>query len=401
MTRSLQLVVRVVGWAAIAALTLELCARVEDRLRYGAPLLGNYSMESLYRYDALGKYGAPHGSYLGWHLNGEGYRGPELRADTFRIACIGSSETFGLYESPNEEWPRQLEAILNEPGRTARYEAVDVAYPGMSVGTSLLRLPQMLAAVHPQMVVVYPSYSGYIDTDTPLQWPNPPAPARAARAAGLQIRIATRLHNLLKQALPAGLQDRLREYQVAHDPDARHAMARLPEKNVEAFQSDLTHLTAELKARGVEVILVTHANRFGKRVDGRDAGFLTGWRTSYPSLEEGGFLDMEKRMSAAVLAVAADQHVALVDAANRMEPGPTNFVEFVHFTDAGAHALAAMVAEAVVRETGEQAASGGLLQTNGSAARAPTARLHEDSPSGSPHTLTPGTLSQATARRRP
>src|SRR5690242_2255602 len=77
---------------------LEICARTEDAIRYGAPFWGNYSLDSIYQYDEMGKYGRPHASYLKWHLNNEGYRGPELRDHTYRIACIGSSETFGLYE---------------------------------------------------------------------------------------------------------------------------------------------------------------------------------------------------------------------------------------------------------------------------------------------------------------
>lgn len=47
--------VRLCGWMVIALVTLELCARTEDKVRYGASFWGNYSLESLYTYDGLGK----------------------------------------------------------------------------------------------------------------------------------------------------------------------------------------------------------------------------------------------------------------------------------------------------------------------------------------------------------
>ncbi|MES2393690.1 MAG: SGNH/GDSL hydrolase family protein [Acidobacteriota bacterium] len=339
MKRSLQIALRVAGCLVLLAVTLEVCARTEDTVRYGAPFFGNYSMTSLVETDAVGKHGRPHSSYLKWHLNAEGYRGPELRDGEYRIACVGSSETFGLYESPEMEWPRQLESLLNAGQLGRPFEVVNTGFAGMSVGTSLKRLPEMLATVRPQMVVVYPSYTAYIRHA-------PPPPDK------FEPRMVDRVRVLLKKAVPQPLVARVQTWQLRLSGSDAKAMDRLPEEAVEAFRSDLDAMVTQLQARGVRVVLVTHANRFGKTVLPAERSVMESWRKFYPALKEGGFLDMEQRMSDVMRAEGAARGVPVVDAAEEIAPGPKDFAEFVHFTDAGARAMALLVAAEVERERG-------------------------------------------------
>ena len=352
MIRRLQFAARLCLWLILAVVTLEVSARTEDKLRYGAAFFGNYSLDSLYQYDELGKYGRPFASYLKWHLNEAGYRGPGLRQGTFRIACIGSSETFGLYETAENEWPRQLERILDQRSGTRGYEVIDAAYPGLSVGTSLLRLPQLLDAVHPQMLVIYPSYTSYIENDQAQPWPLQATahPEPKPEHKHFEWRIAARTETFLKASVPDGVQDWIRGLQVRRMAKRTKVMQRLPEQNVTAFQTDLTRLVAEAESQGIHVVLVTHANRFGKTVAPEDARVLTAWRKFYPTIEEGGLLDMEAKMSEVVREVGRRTGVPVVDGANLIPPGRVNFVEFVHFTDVGARTLATLVADEIGRE---------------------------------------------------
>ncbi len=352
MIRRFQFAARLFLWLIVALVTLEVSARTEDQLRYGAAFFGNYSLDSLYRFDELGKYGRPFATYMKWHLNEAGYRGPGLRQDTFRIACIGSSETFGLYETAENEWPRQLERILNQRSGTRGYEAINAAYPGLSIGTSLRRLPQMLNAVHPQMVVIYPSYASYIENDQAQTWPLPTTahPKPGLEQRNFQWRLAARTETFLKGSVPDEVQNRIRELQVRRMAQNTVAMEQLPQQNVEAFQTDLTRLVTELESRKILVVLVTHANRFGKTVTPEDAPVLTAWRKFYPTITESGLLDMEARMSVVVREVGVQTGVPVVDGANLIAPGRANFVEFVHFTDVGAQTLATLVADEIGRE---------------------------------------------------
>jgi lysophospholipase L1-like esterase len=62
-------------------------------------------------------------------------------------------------------------------------------------------------------------------------------------------------------------------------------------------------------------------------------------------LEEDGFLDMERRMNAAIREVAAQEHVPLIDVARDMPRGRTYFADYSHFTSAGAAIMAAHLAD--------------------------------------------------------
>jgi lysophospholipase L1-like esterase len=351
MTRKILFAARMFGWLLIVLVSLELCARTEDKVRYGAPFLGNYSLDALYGRDKLGKYGLPNSGYLKWHLNEAGYRGPALRKGTYRIVCIGSSETFGLYESAEKEWPRQLESKLNKQGNNEFFEVVDIAYPGMSVGTSLSRLPRVLDTLHPQMAVIYASYTPYIDIWTAQKWPLAhviEGPLVADRH--FHLRILGKAKTVIKADIPEGLQDWLRALQARRGERRSKVMERLPDANVEAFQTDLDRLTRELQRNNVRAVLVTHANRFGGTVRPEDAAMLMNWHKFFPTLRQEGLLDMEARMSTVVRRVGAARGVPVVDAASQIAPGKENFEEFVHFTDAGSAALSSLVSTEIERE---------------------------------------------------
>ena len=270
-----------------------------------------------------------------------------MRPGSDRIICIGSSETFGLYESYRHEWPRQLEVILNRRAGGPKFEAVDVAYPGMSVGTAILRLPQILTTLSPRIAVIYPSYTPYIERAVAQPWPAPPPGPAPAEQRHYELRIAGKAQTMLKADLPEGLQNWIREEQLKRAARNTTVMERLPDQNIQAFAQDLDTLTTQLQQHGVQVILVTHATRFGKTLSAEDRDYLTSWRKFFPTLSENGLLDMEHRMGEAVQQEGQRRGVMVVDAANEIAPGSRNFAEFVHFTDAGANALATLVANAV------------------------------------------------------
>ncbi len=352
MRRYFLLAIRIVGCLLIAVLTLELCARLDDKLRFGAPFWGDYSLDSLFVYDATGMHGKPNASYLKWKLNEDGYRGPALRTGTYRIITMGASETFGIFESENKEWPRQLEQVLNARSGDDHFEVVNTAYHAMSVADNLHWLDRGIDQLKPQLVVIYPNYASYIDPKKVHGL----ADARPEPESRLHLRILTRLRNVLKDNIPVSLQDYVREYQLREAVKRLPPMDRVPDVCVERFDRDLDALVSAIQARGVKVILVTHATRFGPKVRPEDERFLLMWARFYPILREDGFLDMEARMSNVVREVGARHSVPVVDAAHLLYGGK-NFAEMVHFTDAGALALAKLIAPAVEQAAQSPAAS--------------------------------------------
>ena len=63
----------------------------------------------------------------------------------------------------------------------------------------------------------------------------------------------------------------------------------------------------------------------------------------YPVVTEAGLFDAERRMNAAIVAVARADRDPVVDAAGLIAPGPANFADFVHFTDRGSAQMARLL----------------------------------------------------------
>ena len=338
----------------------ELAAREADKINYSAPFWGSYSLDTLFTADELGKRGRPNASYEKWKLNEAGYRGPALRSNTYRIVCLGSSETFGLYEKDGGEWPRVLERQLNAQGHGDQYEVVNAAYPGMSLPSILKRAQYTEDTLHPKIAVIYPSFTNYIE-DMDDNSTTAPATAAQEKAApppanhwSIDLRITGIIQTALKSHLPEKVQTWMREYEIERADKNIQVMASLPQSQVDKFQSDLDRLVQTIQQDHTGVILVTHATRFSNPLTVEDRKYLIMWRQFYPQLSESGLIDMESRMNAAMRTVGERDGVPLVDAAKLVEPGGQNFQEFSHFTDHGAYEVGTLVAQQISKQTGSK-----------------------------------------------
>jgi hypothetical protein len=113
-----QSVAEILGLALLFALSLEAACRIEDWVEFRTPIFARErSQADLLIRDPLGMHGRPWGRFQKWSLNSFGMRGPDVAAKkpprVIRLVAVGASETFGLYESPGHEYPRQLEDTLN------------------------------------------------------------------------------------------------------------------------------------------------------------------------------------------------------------------------------------------------------------------------------------------------
>ncbi|MBZ5647070.1 MAG: hypothetical protein LAN37_07585 [Acidobacteriia bacterium] len=359
---------RVALGAVIFVLVLELCARLDDHVTFGAPVSGVYSDENLYENDRLGKRGKPNARYRKWQLNEFGYRGPRVEKDRVHIVCFGASETFGLYESEDHEFPRQLERELNARAGRPAFQVVNVAYPGLTLPTATLRVPEIVERIQPRVALIYTTPSFYIDMP-------PKQSQRVVKVLpppSFEWRLGERVRNVAKAVLPDAVQTWLRQWQIEHSLGARAAIERLPDGDVKRFGDDLSELLSTLRAHGVEPVVVTHATAFGDdRTPDRD--LLISWRKFHPKLKEEGFLDMERRMNQAMRDAAAAQDVAVIDIAREIPPDRKYFADFEHFTDAGAALMAERLAEGLGPALHH---SGVALYVN--AASAGVNRSHED-----------------------
>jgi hypothetical protein len=361
--------------AVLFAFSLEAACRIEDWVQFRTPIFARErSQQDLLVRDALGMHGRPGGRFQKWSLNAFGMRGPEVSqakpARVIRVVTAGASETFGLYESPGREYPRQLEDTLNArlrdlPIACGKWSAqvLNAAMPGMSLPTIDQDIRLRVHPLNPDFVVLYATPPAYLYDAAPvvaspdsLNQIAPPLPARNA----LFPRVADRLRTQIKSLLPAVLQDRIRQHEIrvmldSHPRDWR--FTSVPADRVKAFEADLRHTVGSIRSTGAIPVLVTHGNRFAGAAK-TDVGELRQWEKFYPRASGQTIVAFDSAARLTTIAVARDSRAVLIDLATTLgRSHGAAFADYSHFTDLGAGLAAGAVGGSIL------AASGGSLAT--------------------------------------
>ena len=339
-----------VTYAAIVFVTFEIAARTEDFVRYDAPFWESYTIEGLFQPSEFGRTGKPHARYAKWSLNSLGYRGPEPVPGRINVLTFGASETFGLYESPGNEYPRQLERELDRAEE--RFNVVNIAIPGMSIG-KIDYLERAEIQLAPRYAVIYPSPANYIGTTQPFCGrTTPPVPSQVSLLD--HVRVLGRLRDLSKRVVSPDMMTVARRAAARFETRDQVVQERVHEETIDAFRRDLSCIVDSAKRHHVTVILVTHPTFFGQDrsapLTELDRQQLSAWRRFYPELAEDGLLDLERRTDAALRGYAVEAGIQVVDAAGEVPPGPKYFADFVHLTDLGAAIVARLVAQRITSD---------------------------------------------------
>jgi hypothetical protein len=307
-------------------------------------------------------HGRPDGRFQKWLLNSFGMRGPEVPRNKslhmIRVVTAGASETFGLYESPGREYPRQMEDSLNArlraDGRECaqwRAEVLNAAMPGMSLPTMDQDVRLRVSGLRPDFVVLYPTPAAYLEDGVPT----PASPDSSSHGAqrlpssyAFHPRAADRLRSQLKLLLPTAIQDRIRRHEISvmlkqHPPGWR--FDSIPVERLAAYETDLRRAVATVRSIGAIPVLVTHANRFVGSKE-LDVAPLRAWEKFYPRASGQTIVAFDSAARLRTMSVARDSQTVLVDLARALaRTQGAAFADYSHFTDYGA----ALTGEALSR----------------------------------------------------
>lgn len=346
-------------YAAPFVLALEVATRVEQAVEHGAPLFGEYTYESrLYTYDQYGLTGRPNGEYEKWSLNSLGMRGPHVDSapapGVTRIVCLGASETFGLLEAPGNEWPRQLEAALREQGTDA--EVLNAALAGMTLRPRIDHFRHRIIALKPDLAVLMLEYASYVGVAR--RSASHRAGGQEARADGGQVaaggvdtslRLVQKLKDAVLPRLPAPIgafvQGEIFGYKLRRARrefgDLFQASRTVTDLQTAEFAADVDRFIAAARERGVDVLLLAPAIRL-------DEETVTDFTVNWPLIHPDWLRDAEQRLVRVAQQVADSAGVQLLNLDSVLGPRKRELmVDSFHFTDEGARAVAAAVAEAV------------------------------------------------------
>lgn len=351
-------VIRWISLGVVFLVTIEMTVRVEQKVKWGAPLIGKYTHGHLITRDSVTIKGRPNFRYEKWGMNSFGFRGPEIEEvktpGTIRVATLGASETFGLFESEGSEYPAQLRTILDSlaPGK---FEVINVGLPGMTPGAMLPYIHTVLSKFDLDIVTVYPSPSFFLEDRPPadsLRLPPPSPPATGLRALlDSRPRTFEKLKVVAKRVLPLQIQIAIREHRLAQ---ARSSLGEgqvwqsVPEDRIEMFREQMSRVVVTLKSIDAEPILVTHVNRYLHKASDwylEDVQHLLAVQSSYwPRASEAVVIGIDSATNRHLRNIAQERSLLIVDVEYLISSDGLHFADYSHFTDKGAFLLAKEIA---------------------------------------------------------
>ncbi len=334
----------------------EATVRIEDRIRWGMPFLsGDTAFSDLAVSDRTGRHPAPGRVFRKWRINSVGTRGadPDPGLVTRRVLVLGASETFGLYESPDREYVRQLADSLAATACSA--DLLNAGFPGMSLPTVEQDFRLRLAALKPRVAVYYPTPPQYLDSLLP-QPVKIDSSGVVVTASPWHSRFKLRLREALKTMMPRFVLDAMRQRLTTESRTgfvSDSLFTAVPAARLAAFDHDLRHLVETIHADGAIPVLVTHANAFIGSPPAADDR-LRAWERFVPRATGATLIAFDSAAAESIRRVAADSGAVLVDAWREFHgaPGEAMFADFSHFTDAGAARMAAILRPAVAHALG-------------------------------------------------
>lgn len=340
--------------AVLFIATLECAVRIEDKLKWNADILSNYSSDNLRCSDQYGVHSRFNSSFEKWRINKFGFRGPDIEMakpeGVKRIICMGASETFGLYEQANMEYAAQLRSMLDSK-KPGRFQVINAASLGTSIPKATQHYGLWLSKFTPDTVFYYPTPAFYLDE-------SPPEPARLTSESKVQndrfqFRIKRKLEIVIKKQLPETVQLYIKRFMIDREV-RRHKEGWVwhspPSDRLELFRSDLIGFVESVRKSGAKPVLMTHAHRFRDNALESDRYQLIGWRKFYPRASEKCLIEMEHAANRVIGEIGQVYHVPVIDLANMVPKGAEYFADFSHFTDAGARVVARGLADAIIQE---------------------------------------------------
>ncbi len=342
---------------AIAMLVgAEAAVRLDDWSRYGTPLSSHATdVGDLRTHDEDGEHARANGRFRHFRIDSLGFRGPDRSraelADALLIVASGASETFGLYEPADEEWPRRVESRLAAHHVAAATPIVlNAAFAGMTMPTVAQDIRIRISRLRPAFVVYYPTPSQYLDEKVPTaakpdssgSWPETLPPT---------LRFRQRLRDAAKQVVPEVVLDRMRTLQTAqarHDATTRLDFTANVESRLQHFEQDLRHLIGDARRIGAQPVLIVHAHRFADTLSVSQQRQLRAWAKFYPLVSGRELLLFDSLAAVRTRVVAQDSGIALVDPiAGLRAAGEAAFADHTHFTAIGADIVASAVADTI------------------------------------------------------
>jgi len=341
-------------------ITIEVCARIDDKIRYRAPFFGDYSSALLRTKDPEGiNCNVPNSRFEKWKINRFGFPGEDITSTKpkgmIRIICMGTSETFGLYESPRQEWPNQLKNMLKEDNH---FEVINTSVVGLPLKKYHRYIEKYVLKLTPDMIILFINPFDYaVGTEKFAKRQNI---SQKEIKEGLRrkisdfkkiisnIRILPKLKQVFKKVIPNQV---LRRYQIwdlkrqLNDLERRRLDGSKPinaisNESLEGFRNDLEELIQFLRHQKIEVILGSYPVMISPENLDKHLEIFLDHRRFYVELSLQGIIDASVKFNEVIESVADEYLIGFIDNNAAISKNTEYFADNVHYTDEGARLVA-------------------------------------------------------------
>jgi hypothetical protein len=348
-------------------ITLEICARVDDTIKYNAPFWGDYSDDLLRSGDIDGDpYNVPNAGYEKWQNNRLGFRGPDISPikppGTIRIVCMGSSESYGLHESPNKEWPAQLQAILGH----SRYQVINASVAGITLFRFNSYLRKHVFSLKPDIIIFTINPLFYATVLEHLTKPDKKAHRLQHADSNLRLaaipshfRIVPKVKQVLKQSISDYFPETLNNYQIQNLNRQIKELERfqlngtkpkdsVPDSYVNSFRHDMEMLIKSCNEQGIKVLLTTYPSLMTSKNIEQHPVIFSDIRRYCIEFSFNGIVDIINKLNMVVSSLAKNDHLMFVDTGAILPKTTLYFTDNVHYTDQGSHIIAECIASKIL-----------------------------------------------------
>ena len=362
MRRLSWLLARITRWVAYSLvffITLEAWARLDDWFQYRAPIFETYTIRRILGDDENGiRHNIPNARFEKWIINAMGFRGGEVprnkAAGEIRIACLGSSESFGTYESAGKEWPEQLAELFRKSDNMV--VVLNTSVVGQKEAQRKRYMERYVSPCKPDLLILYVNFMEFVHPKVEMH----ESAKENVQKVGIgdlaaqvveACRVAPKLKEALKRMLPTSAVDlislKLSERMVseAERTILRNAvpMDMVPEENVQRFKEAQRELVGHTRELGVLPVLCTYPTFAAEDNLATGQSIILEARASMIQYSEVGMIDCGKKFNQATRDVAQELGVVVVDCDRVLPKTREYFADYLHYTDAGASLIAMTV----------------------------------------------------------
>jgi hypothetical protein len=349
---------------------MEVSARVDDKIKYGASIfIKNYDAGILRGTDADGiRHNVPNSQFEKWKINQYGFRQEmfptEKASGVKRIICMGTSETFGLYEDAGKEWPAQLNQIL---APYQRFEVINTSVVGLGLDSFVPYMEKYVFKFKPDVVILYINpyfqFEGESRDKKSISAENTSANSATPKTQGakgysLNLRLIPKMKNAVKQIMPPFLLKKYQIWAMAREVQeiekkqlqGREPQDRVPFDTLESFKADLAQMVELLRERKIEVILSSYPVLISEANNQKYLEIFLDNRRFAVNLSFAGMIEAPIQLNKIVQSVAQELGVVFLDNARSIPQDVKYFGDNVHYTNEGARLVAANFADILLRK---------------------------------------------------